>query len=91
MLNLFKNAKLRRLETLALNRGRTGGVIKRIDENRELLELLDKEAPEFMQKHPWVAGWIEGNDNFFEEVRATLNVVSPLPVSTFPRPWPRKI
>ena len=45
-----------------------GGVYKRIDENRELLELLVEEAPEFLNSHSWVRGWLEGHDNFLVEL-----------------------
>lgn len=44
----------------------SGGVHKRIDENRELLELLQQEAPNFLEMHFWVEGWLSGYDEFFE-------------------------
>lgn len=74
-----------------------GGVHKRIDENRELLELLQRDAPEFLATHSWVEGWLSSNDEFF--VALELNV----PITEgrflgqaqsrsgdFPRPWPGK-
>lgn len=42
-----------------------GGVHKRLDENRELYELLQRDAPDFLQSHWWVAGWFESHDEFF--------------------------
>lgn len=44
-----------------------GGVFKRIDENRELLELIQRESPEFLQKNNWVNLWIEAQDEFLTE------------------------
>ena len=62
----FKNARLRAIESVMKFTG--GGIFKRIDENRELLELLQRESPEFLQKHPWVNLWIEAQDEFFTEL-----------------------
>ena len=61
-----KRTRLRAIESILEYAG--GGVFKRIDENRELLELLQRESPEFLQKHPWVNGWIEAHDEFFTEL-----------------------
>lgn len=67
---------------------------KRVDENRELLELLISEAPEFLEKHPWVVGWIKCNDEAFV---AAVNLEKQMGVHrpnatniTYPRPWPIK-
>ena len=69
------------------------GVHKRIDENRELLQLLRQEAPEFMENHPWVEGWIKSHDDFFCELEIASgaeNPHGPRPRDTreYPRPWP---
>jgi len=67
------------------------GVHKRIDENRELLELIQKSAPDVLEKFPWVEGWLRGHDEFFTElakvvvVESTVGQNSSLP---YPRPWP---
>lgn len=53
------------LKDLVFTRGETGGVVKRIDENRELLELLLCVSPELLNQSPWVVGWIKANDSFF--------------------------
>lgn len=45
-----------------------GGVYKRIDEIRELTELLAQDAPEFMATHQWIAGWLASTDNFLSAV-----------------------
>jgi hypothetical protein len=50
----------------------SGGVHKRIDENVELLELLRKRAPDFLEKHPWVIGWFESQDEFLRQLANTL-------------------
>ncbi|MBK3865430.1 hypothetical protein G3A40_37435 [Paraburkholderia aspalathi] len=59
---------------LATKRGETGGLFKRIDENRELLQLLQEECPTFLREHRWIEGWIRGNDSFFTELRAILDL-----------------
>lgn len=41
-----------------------GGVHKRLDENRELYQLLQRDAPEFLETHPWVANWFQSEDEF---------------------------
>lgn len=72
-----------------------GGVHKRVDENRELLELLQQKAPELLQECPWVEGWLRSND----EVFTALETLAPLLGSSlprfakrpgFPRPWPEQ-
>lgn len=74
-----------------------GGVHKRIDENRELLELLQQDAPDFLKNHSWIEGWLKCNDDFFNELAKTV------PISEgrfldhvksfgkpFPRAWPKE-
>lgn len=79
------------IEGLATKRGSTGGLLKRIDENRELLELLQKEAPEFVSSHPWLIGWMESNDQFFTQLDAILGTAKPQHLPTnYPRPWPAR-
>ena len=72
-----------------------GGVHKRIDENRELLELLRKEAPEVIAKNPWIVEWVQANDDFFTELEAAVPLSEGRFLgaangigSGFPRPWP---
>jgi len=67
------------------------GVHKRIDENRELLELLQDSAPEILEKFPWVEGWIGANDEFFTELAKVVDVENPVGRNSslpYPRPWP---
>lgn len=41
-----------------------GGIYKRIDENRELVELIQREAPQLFASHPWALGWLKSQDRF---------------------------
>ena len=73
---------------------------KRIDENRELLELLQSESPEFLAKNPWVISWLKSNDDFFVELERAvqrkdgqfyfLAKTSTIGPNQFPRKWPVK-
>lgn len=67
-----------------------GGIYKRIDENRELLELLQREAPELLAKQPWVVGWLESQDGFLCDLESAvpLTDVQFQKHPRFPRPWP---
>lgn len=79
----------KRLEKVRKTLGWTGGgVNKRIDENWELLELLQREAPEFMEKHPWVRGWFRSHDDFFQELTKNVDVKEGPFVELTPRPAP---
>ncbi|MBD3767930.1 MAG: hypothetical protein IE928_08285 [Gammaproteobacteria bacterium] len=49
-----------------------GGITKRIDENRELFNLLQVKAPEFLQDNPWVAGWLESQDDYLTALKTEL-------------------
>lgn len=70
------------------------GVFKRIDENRELLELLQLRCPEFMTEHPWVEAWLSSHDDFFTELAKATRAVNSDEVGNrigrrpYPRPWP---
>lgn len=75
-----------------------GGVHKRIDENRELLELLQDKAPEFLQSHPWVNGWLRDQDDFLVAVRDAVPIIEGRFLGRalrepdrFPRPWPEML
>lgn len=75
-----------------------GGVYKRIDENRELLELLRREVPDLVANHPEIVHWLQAHDDFFcglETAMAPKDAqFHPRPQnldgrdSGFPRPWP---
>ncbi len=68
------------------------GVFKRIDENRELLELLKSRCPEFLEQHFWVEGWIRSQDEFLTAIADASGAHKPPRVSgnesAYPRPWP---
>jgi hypothetical protein len=74
-----------------------GGVHKRIDENRELFDLLRSEAPEFLAKHNWVASWLRAHDEFFTDIENEVHLDDGRFVQRakmyrageyqFPRPW----
>lgn len=65
------------------------GIWKRIDENRELLECLQKHAPEFLERCPWVDGWLGCQDAFLVSLKRLLNLADiPWQGARFPRPWP---
>ena len=89
---MFGNSdKLNRItEILACHEG---GIYKRIDENRELLELLQREVPDLLAKQPWVIGWLKSQDQFLCNLEgATPVTVARFPPrgepSCFPRRWP---
>lgn len=68
-----------------------GGAHKRVDENRELLELLQEKAPQLLKENPWVVGWIRANDEVFTEMAslsANLGLHELYSGTNFPRPWP---
>lgn len=75
-----------------------GGVYKRIDENRELMELLRREAPDLVAKHPEIEHWLQDHDDFLCELEAAMPPKDvqfehrqQTPGSNypgFPRPWP---
>ncbi len=72
-----------------------GGVHKRIDENRELLELIQRDAPEFLATHPWVENWVASNDAFFISMASAAPITEGIFLGQaqghpdkFPRQWP---
>ena len=75
-----------------------GGVHKRIDENRELLELLQREAPDLLKHNRWIEGWLKANDEFFNDLAETVPISEGLFLdqvksygTNFPRAWPNKL
>lgn len=69
-----------------------GGVHKRTDENRELMELLQDKVPHFLAKYPWAIGWLQNHDEFFTALAETPEMKGLQPRFSsrpnFPRPWP---
>ncbi len=90
-LSLFQRKKKQeeQLYWLASKSEAGRGVLKRIDENRELLQCLQKNAPEFLKCCPWVDGWLAGNDIFFINFALIMGVAGDeWKKQNFPRPWP---
>ncbi|EGL3999212.1 hypothetical protein IQ368_004763 [Salmonella enterica] len=66
------------------------GVYKRIDENRELLELLQRESPDLLERCPWVEGWLDSQDRFLSLLAVVVGTENEIGRhdKRFPRPWP---
>jgi hypothetical protein len=62
------------------------GIGKRIDENRELLELLYLDAPVLMKEKPWIASWIHSQDEFLNDLAKAANVEIGYKVRAYPSP-----
>uniref|UniRef100_A0AAE4G7Y6 Uncharacterized protein n=1 Tax=Herbaspirillum huttiense subsp. nephrolepidis TaxID=3075126 RepID=A0AAE4G7Y6_9BURK len=45
-----------------------GGARKRTSENKELLELLQQDAPHLLEQKPWVLSWIRSHAAYFGAV-----------------------
>lgn len=91
----FKNAranaeKLRAIEHVTTAVGR--GVHKRIDENRELLEFIQSNAPDLLKQFFWIEHWIQSQDDFLTELAKVVQVPCPsIPAREYPRPWPAAV
>ena len=71
-----------------------GGIYKRIDEIRELLSLLHKEAPDFLSSNPWAKGWILDTDTYLVGLEQVVEDPSKMlfkPRDDFPRQFPQMI
>ncbi|WP_407221966.1 hypothetical protein [Escherichia coli] len=64
--------KLEALENVISKNNR--GIFKRIDENRELLELLYEKTPELMDECSRIRGWIESQDEFLSKLAEVSGV-----------------
>lgn len=82
-----RRSQLRAIERITTYGGPHRGVLKRIDENRELLEALQLHAPGLLTDRPWIESWIKGNDEFFVEMAKILDARPPLSLDSYPRPW----
>lgn len=65
------------------------GVYKRIDENRELLELLQEECPDFIERHFWIKGWLAAQDRFLSELADVSGVDNTIAHEIHGRSYPR--
>jgi hypothetical protein len=91
---MYRHFKSRPSKALALVLEQYGGgVHKRVDENRELLELLREKAPELLNDCPWIVGWIQSHDQFFAALMAVPEMKDLQPRfgtrPGFPRPFPQ--
>lgn len=67
---------------------RYGGVYKRIDENRELLDHIQQNAPALLRDAPWIEGWLDSQDRFLVEIANAAKPEDARLGEDFPRPWP---
>lgn len=84
--NTKEKEKLRKIEFI-LERSHAG-IYKRIDENRELVQLLYTEAPELLKTFPWVHCWLESQDSFLNKLAEAGNIKPPFSGRGYPRPYP---
>lgn len=90
MFNRFKRmvGNQERIHAIDRSLSREGGIYKRIDENRELMELLQQRCPEFLIGNFWVRGWLESQDRFLLQLAHAAQTANHLAGCRFPRPWP---
>ncbi|EHY0578637.1 hypothetical protein K1174_001952 [Salmonella enterica] len=51
-----------------------GGINKRLDENRELLNLIEYQYPKLLSKHPWINGWIDSQEQYLLAIAECAHV-----------------
>lgn len=51
-----------------------GGINKRIDENRELIQLIKNQCPQLLSRHPWVNGWIDSQEQYLLAIAETAHI-----------------
>ena len=72
----------------------SGGLHKRIDENRELLMFIREHAPELLERFPFIEGWLAAHDvflvNLADALGWPLDFCAVCRCSMRPRPWPGK-
>ncbi len=66
----------------------SGGIYKRIDENRELLELIADKHPEVLKNSPWIVGWVRANDEYFMAALHGMGMTLHRANRPGPRPFP---
>lgn len=90
----FKGSAAKLEDVIQVIKTSERGVYKRIDENRELLELLQEECPDFVERHFWIKGWLAAQDRFLSELADVSGVDNPLAYEIlgriYPRPFPKK-
>ena len=87
---MFGNAAKKKLKEIYSTHDVTsGGIYKRSDENRELLEFLYEKSPEMLQEYPYVIGWIQSADEYLLAILHSMG--EPLQRRhhpQYPRPFP---
>lgn len=67
----------------------TRGIWKRIDETRELFVCIKELGPEFLERCPWVEGWLSYQYSYLTSLRTLLNLPTHMEgFYNFPRPFP---
>ena len=61
-----------------------GGIEKRLDEHRELVEKLSADSKGLLDSTPWVIGWLKSQDDFLEAIYQQITA------KRFPKKAPRK-
>nr|WP_234480814.1 hypothetical protein [Paraburkholderia aspalathi] len=73
------------------------GIHKRIDENRELLDLLQRAVPDLLRRAWWIEGWLASQDEFLTDLAIATELGLPHrdptihPREAYPRPWPGRL
>ncbi|HGH4637999.1 hypothetical protein [Enterobacter bugandensis] len=51
-----------------------GGIEKRLDENRELLETIIRDSPNLLENNPWIVHWIRSTEQYLLKVSGAANI-----------------
>ncbi|EGQ62314.1 hypothetical protein GGI1_12178 [Acidithiobacillus sp. GGI-221] len=90
---MFKSKTKRQLTSIQeVIKNHSNGIYKRIDENRELMELLALDhGPDFLERNSWVASWLESQDAFLDALREAAGMPAKKlggSLEGYPRPRP---
>lgn len=74
------------------------GVYSVIDKSRDVIDLLRKEAPEFMASNFWVIDFLTDQDKFLKKIADTVDTTTfPIEIQKkikngeYPRPFPSRV
>ena len=51
-----------------------GGIEKRLDENRELLETIIRDSPTLLKDNLWIVHWIRSTEQYLLKVSGAANI-----------------
>lgn len=51
-----------------------GGIEKRLDENRELLETIIRDSPNLLKDNPWIVHWVRSTEQYLLKVSGAANI-----------------